>query len=100
MVGIAVGTIQTELLDEAIASPQLLADVAQLEGYISETYSNRSFVELLQNADDAGAKRFHVRLLEDAIVCANDGRVFTESDLRSICRSGSSTKTRGQTIGY
>ena len=48
MVGIAVDTIQTELLDEAIASPQLLADVAQVEGYISETYSNRSFVELLQ----------------------------------------------------
>ncbi|MDF1871827.1 DUF3883 domain-containing protein [Vannielia sp.] len=100
MADIAIDTIQTELFDEAIASPQLLADVAQLEGYISETYSNRSFVELLQNADDAGAKRFHVRLLEDGIVCANDGRLFTEADLRSICRSGSSTKTRGQTIGY
>lgn len=100
MVSTVITEIQAELLSEAIASPQLLADVAQLESYISETYSDRSFVELLQNADDAGAKRFHVILRGDRILCANDGRVFTDADLRSICRSGASTKTRGQTIGY
>lgn len=95
-----IDVIQGELVEEALASPQLLADVAKLEGYISETYSDRSFVELLQNADDAGAMQFHVRLMKDCVICSNDGRPFTDADLRSICRSGASTKTRGQTIGY
>ena len=92
--------VQAELLKEACASPQLLSDIAQLEGYISETYSDRSFVELLQNADDAGASKFAVHLSESQIICANDGRPFSESDLRSICRSGASNKKKGETIGY
>lgn len=92
--------VQAELLKEALASPQLLSDIAQLEGYISETYSDRSFVELLQNADDAGSRKFAVHLSDGQIICANDGRPFSESDLRSICRSGASNKKKGETIGY
>jgi hypothetical protein len=32
--------------------------LAGLERYVAESYDARSFVELLQNADDAGAERF------------------------------------------
>ena len=46
--------VRDELLKEAKNSPGLLADLANLERYVAETYSARSFIELLQNADDAG----------------------------------------------
>lgn len=100
MTGDIVARVRAEFLKEALASPQLLSDIAHLEGYISETYSDRSFVEMLQNADDAGSRKFAVHLSEDQIICANDGRPFSESDLRSVCRSGASNKKKGETIGY
>lgn len=92
--------IRDELLGEAMRSPALLADLANLERYIAETYSARSFVELLQNADDAQAKRFWVARKGDYLVCANDGLPFSEQDFYSLCRSASSNKQRGRTIGY
>lgn len=92
--------VRAELLQEAIASPNLLADIANLERYVAESYSGRSFIELLQNADDAIATRFYVFLLDGWIVCANDGNPFTEKDFRALCRSASSGKRRGETIGY
>ena len=54
-------TIYSNLLKEAQASPMLLSDLAGLETYISESYNNRSFIELLQNADDAGSTKFLVQ---------------------------------------
>ncbi len=92
--------VRAELLEEALASPNLLADVANLERYVAESYSGRSFIELLQNADDANARRFHVLSLGSWIICANDGTSFTELDFRALCRSASSGKRRGETIGY
>ncbi len=72
-----------------------------MESYIAESYHSRSVIELLQNADDALAKRFYVMAEEDYIIVANDGRYFEEKDIMSICRSGSSTKKRdGKSIGY
>ncbi|MBK7413861.1 MAG: hypothetical protein IPJ38_00740 [Dechloromonas sp.] len=50
-------SVREELLGEALSSPGLLADLANLERYVAETYSARSFIELLQNADDAEATR-------------------------------------------
>jgi hypothetical protein len=93
-------SIRDELLGEATRSPALLADLANLERYIAETYSARSFVELLQNADDAQAKRFRVARQGDYLVCANDGLPFSRQDFYSLCRSASSNKQRGATIGY
>lgn len=55
--------------------PGLLADLANLERYVAETYSARSFIELLQNADDAGAKRFLVMQDGDRY-CKMIGKVF------------------------
>jgi Domain of unknown function (DUF3883) len=93
-------SVRVELLGEAQSSPGLLADLANLERYIAETYSARSFIELLQNADDAHACRFFVTRHGDWLVCANDGRKFSRQDFYSLCRSASSAKQRGQTIGY
>lgn len=93
-------SVRDELLTEAKRSPGLLADLANLERYVAETYSARSFIELLQNADDAGAKRFIVIQHGDRLICANDGRPFSRNDFYSLCRSASSDKKRGQSIGY
>lgn len=93
-------SVRDELLSEAKLSPGLLADLANLERYVAETYSARSFIELLQNADDAGAKRFLIMQDGDRLICANDGRPFSRNDFYSLCRSASSDKKRGQSIGY
>ena len=93
-------SVRNELLTEAKQSPGLLADLANLERYVAETYSARSFIELLQNADDAKAQRFVVVREGAWLLCANDGRAFSRDDFYSLCRSASSSKQRGQTIGY
>lgn len=88
------------LVEEANNSPMLLSDIAGLEEYVSESYNCRSFIELLQNADDAGASRFYVKKCNDYLLVANDGRPFNIDDVESLCRSASSKKARGKTIGY
>ena len=92
--------VRGSLLEEARRSPSLLSDLAGLEQYIAESYDSRSFVELLQNADDAGASRFVIQRTGDFLIVANDGRRFTRSDFESICRSAASSKGRGDSIGY
>lgn len=93
-------SVRVELLAEAQRSPGLLTDLANLERYIAETYSARSFIELLQNADDAQARRFLITQEGDWLVCANDGQPFSRNDFYSLCRSAFSDKKRGQSIGY
>ena len=78
----------------------LLSDLAGLEAYVSESYNSRSFIELLQNADDAKATTFYVKRSGDYLFVANNGRPFNIKDLESLCRSASSNKVRGTTIGY
>jgi len=92
--------LRRSLLNEAQSSPNLLSDLAGLESYIAESYNNRSFIELLQNADDAGATKFKIIKNGDFLFIANNGRIFNEQDLESLCRSASSNKVRGETIGY
>lgn len=92
--------LQKSLIQEAINSPQLLSDLAGLETYVSESYTSRSFIELLQNADDANANSFYVKQLDSFVIVANNGRQFTLDDIESLCRSASSNKTPGKTIGY
>ena len=92
--------VRQPLLTEARQSPSLLSDLAGLEHYVAESYSARSFIELLQNADDAGAGRFLVRLIGATLMVANDGRPFNAGDFESLCRSAASTKERGTSIGY
>lgn len=92
--------IRTQLLNEAKTSPNLLSDLTGLETYIAESYNNRSFIELLQNADDANSTKFKIIKNNDLLYVANNGRDFTAKDVESICRSAASTKTRGENIGY
>ena len=92
--------VRRPLLEEARSSPDLLSDLARLEQYVAESYDARSFVELLQNADDAGAARFTIQRVGDSLLVANDGRPFTRVDFESLCRSAASSKERGASIGY
>ena len=92
--------ISNIFLEEAIASPNLLADMAAMEKYMAESYNGRIFIELLQNSDDCGSKRVYVEKYADDIIFANDGRPFNENDVLAISRSGASNKTRGESIGY
>lgn len=92
--------VSNSFLKEAQASPRMLEDLAAMEKYMSESYDGRTFIELLQNADDAGAKTVCVSEIGDAVIVANDGRSFNENDIISICRSGASSKRRGNSIGY
>ena len=93
-------TIRNPLVLEAKHSPNLFSDLAGLESYIAESYNNRSFIELLQNADDAGSSKFKIIRDNNLLFVANNGRTFNEKDLESLCRSASSNKVRGETIGY
>ncbi len=95
-----VKNISDEFIKEATASPQLLSDMAAMEKYMSESYSGRIFVELLQNADDCGSKHILVKNIGNDLLFANDGHPFTEKDVIAISRSGASSKERGESIGY
>ena len=64
------------------------------EQYVAESYDARAFVELLQNADDAGASCFTVLRAGRFLFAANNGHCFTESDFESLCRSAASARPR------
>lgn len=95
-----ISEISNNFISEALASPRMLEDLAAMEKYMSESYDGRTFVELLQNADDANSARVKVFLVDNTLVVANDGRPFDEKDIMAICRSGASSKQRGNNIGY
>jgi len=93
--------LQKEFLDEAQNAPKLFRDLGKVEQYIAESYKTRSFIELIQNADDANSSQFGIYSMDNMLVVANNGRPFTVHDVESLCRSGSSNKSRGgSTIGY
>ncbi|AQQ55311.1 DUF3883 domain-containing protein [Planococcus lenghuensis] len=89
-----------EFLLEAKNSPQLFSDMAAMETYMAESYGERVFIEMLQNADDARATTFYITERNGHVFIANNGKPFDEIDVKSICRSGASEKKRGETIGY
>lgn len=96
-----ISTLIDGLVSEASQAPRLLSDLAKIEKYIAESYKTRSLIELIQNADDAGATEFVAERIEGGLVVANNGREFTIADVESLCRSGASNKLRGgTTIGY
>lgn len=95
-----ISEINSAFIKEAKNSPALLADMAAMEKYMSESYSGRIIVELLQNADDAHSSRVFITERDGNVIFANNGRPFTENDVMAISRSGASEKKRGVTIGY
>lgn len=97
----SLSTLIDGLVSEASQAPRLFSDLAKLERYIAESYKTRSLIELLQNADDAGATEFFAQRADDGLIVANNGRAFTIEDVEALCRSGASNKHRGgATIGY
>jgi hypothetical protein len=56
--------------------------------------------ELLQNADDAGAKLASVRVVNNEFVFEHNGKDFTEEEFQSLCRFGYSNKRNLHTIGF
>jgi hypothetical protein len=92
--------INNLFINEAINSPTLTKDMAAMEKYIAESYSERAFIELLQNADDAYSTSIKLFNRNGNIYFANNGRNFNEQDILSICRSGASNKQRSKSIGY
>lgn len=93
--------LQNEFKIEANNAPMLFKDLAKVEQYIAESYKTRSFIELIQNADDANSKKFGIHIYNNFVIVGNDGRDFNYDDVKAICRSGSSNKVRGgSTIGY
>jgi hypothetical protein len=93
--------LQDEFLEEAKNAPKLFRDLAKVEQYIAESYKTRALIELIQNADDAGASLFGLHEFNSGFVVGNNGRPFTAQDVEALCRSGSSNKARGgSTIGY
>ena len=95
-----INNISNIFIEEAKSSPRMLEDLAAMEKYLSESYDGRTFVELIQNADDANSSRVSVDYVNNVLIVANDGRNFDENDIMSICRSGASNKQRGKNIGY
>ena len=95
-----INKINSDFISEAKNSPALLADMAAMEKYMSESYSGRILVELLQNADDAHSSRVFITEQNGNVIFANNGRPFNDSDVMAISRSGASDKKRGETIGY
>ena len=60
-----ISEISASFIKEAMASPRMLEDLAAMERYMSESYDGRTFVELLQNADDANSTQVKVLLEGD-----------------------------------
>ncbi|GMN11267.1 hypothetical protein MTsPCn9_11260 [Croceitalea sp. MTPC9] len=97
----SVEQLRGEFLKEAKTAPKLFRDLAKVEQYIAESYKTRALIELIQNADDAGASLFGIHDISNGFIIGNNGREFSINDLESLCRSGSSNKQRGgSTIGY
>ena len=82
-----------KLKDPVLAGPwkQLFAQVQSPRHVLSE---------LLQNADDAGAKSASVRVIDNEFVFEHDGEDFTEEQFQSLCRFGYSNKRKLHTIGF
>src|SRR5881394_561094 len=79
--------------DSHLAGPwkQLFAQVQSPRHVLSE---------LLQNADDAGAKSASVRVVNNEFVFEHDGEDFNEEQFQSLCRFGYSSKRNLHTIGF
>lgn len=85
--------------DQLESDPELAGPWHQLFGQV--TQSPRYVVsELLQNADDAGAKSASVRIEDNTFIFEHDGDDFDAEQFASLCRFGFSNKRTLHTIGF
>ena len=64
----SINSLKNEFLQEASNAPKLFKDLAKTEHYIAESYKTRSFIELIQNADDAKATSFGVHGFDQGLI--------------------------------
>jgi len=76
-----------------------LREKAGKERDLRELYRGRAPYELLQNADDSGAKQAVFILCREGLVFAHDGTWFTVDNFRSLA-DGWSDKDPGECIGH
>lgn len=80
------------------ADPELAGPWKQL---FAQVQSPRHVLsELLQNADDVGAKRAAARIENGVFIFEHDGADFDQEQFESLCRFGFSNKRRLHTIGF
>ena len=88
----------SERWDQLESDPELAGPWHQL---FRQVQSPRHVVsELLQNADDAGAKSASVRIESDTFIFEHDGNDFDQEQFASLCRFGFSNKRNLHTIGF
>ena len=84
--------------DQLEGDPELAGPWGQL---FRQVQSPRHVVsELLQNADDAGAREAGVSIRDGEFVFWHDGEDFTREQFGSICRFAYSNKKTLHTIGF
>jgi hypothetical protein len=84
--------------DQLDRDPELAGPWHQL---FRQVQSPRHVVsELLQNADDAGAKSASVRIEDNTFIFEHDGGDFDQEQFASLCRFGFSNKRNLHTIGF
>jgi hypothetical protein len=80
------------------ADPELAGPWRQL---FSQVQSPRHVLsELLQNADDAGARSANARIEDKVFIFEHDGEDFQKDHFASLCRFGFSNKRTLHTIGF
>lgn len=57
-------------------------------------------MEFIQNADDAESTKIKIRLADLVVTVSNNGKPFTEENVRSLCDIAGSTKSPEEYIGY
>ncbi len=88
----------SERWDQLERDPELAGPWHQL---FRQVQSPRHVVsELLQNADDAGAKSASVRIEDNTFIFEHDGDDFDAEQFASLCRFGFSNKRTLHTIGF
>jgi len=61
---------------------------------------SHALIELLQNADDAGASTVEYELCDEGIIVRHDGKPFAEEDIWAICSVDRSTKDAETHTGF
>lgn len=84
--------------DQLKSDPELAGPWWQL---FSQVQSPRHVLsELLQNADDVGAKHARASIVDGRFMFEHDGEDFNEDHFSSLCRFGFSNKRKLHTIGF
>ena len=79
---------------------QLGQDTASRKDQIAKYSDSTHFIyEILQNADDYGAKEVFFKLLETELWIEHDGEPFTEENVKAITYFGQSTSKDLKTTG-